>query len=305
MAPFRRFSGVFATTAMLATLGFGCTPSTPAPAPAPDASAALAACQSFENGSTQSVADTTRVFVNLPSALYPKDITSDFSTVSGNATAGYVSNAGLPGMAEGAPDGCWSTYIEFDGNGEVDLSVKALDSGTNDYQVKFIVGSPEASTWKTYASSTCGFAFEYPADWVTTESAAGISLTSPETTKAMADFETNHILGEAGPSYDFSAGCWGTVGDFAKDNGYADLSGSTLAALLIAAQDNAHDTTKLGETTIDGRSASEVLIGGVGATYQLWVGNETVTVLSFPGASKRSELTENQAHILSTFVFTK
>lgn len=100
---------------------------------------ALAACDSLPNNSIAQVTQTSRMFIKLPESFYPKDVRSYFATASGNATAGYVSNGGLPGEAMGAPGGCSSTYFDFEGTGEVDLRVKSLRAGTPDYFVKFIV----------------------------------------------------------------------------------------------------------------------------------------------------------------------
>ena len=98
------------------------------------------ACQPILNGSTQYVAETERRFINLPMDLYPKNINSLFMTVKGNATAGYISIGGAPGEALDAAPGCWSTFFEFDGNGEVDLRVKSTRVDGPDYFVRFVVG---------------------------------------------------------------------------------------------------------------------------------------------------------------------
>jgi len=91
------------------------------------------------NNSVQYVKETSRMFINMPKDLYPKDILHSWTTVSGNATAGYISNGGLPGEAEDAAPGCWSTYVEFEGSGEVDLRVKSIVEGAPDYFVRFTV----------------------------------------------------------------------------------------------------------------------------------------------------------------------
>ncbi len=97
-------------------------------------------CQLFNN-SVQRVLETWRLYVNVPKDFYPKEIGSYFTTVSGNATAGYISNGGPPGEADelNAIPECWSTYYEFNGNGEVDLRVKSIKRGVPDYFVRFIV----------------------------------------------------------------------------------------------------------------------------------------------------------------------
>ena len=100
----------------------------------------LSACNAIPYKSIQEVADTSRLFINLPKSIYPKDIISSFITVRGNATAGWVSNGGLPGEGLAATPECWSTYYEFDGNGEVDLRVKSTRKDMPDYFVRFFVG---------------------------------------------------------------------------------------------------------------------------------------------------------------------
>lgn len=94
-------------------------------------------CGGIPNGSTQEVPETTRLFINLPKDVYPdKEHNLRFKTINGNATAGWVSNAGPYGEAFPAHEnpGCWSYYYEFDGHGEIDLTVEP------DYSVRFIVG---------------------------------------------------------------------------------------------------------------------------------------------------------------------
>lgn len=99
-----------------------------------------AACPSIPNGSTQTVRETTRLFINIPKDVYPdKEHNLQFKTISGNATSGYISNGGLPGLAFEATEKCWSYYNEFDGIGEVDLTVKSAIKNIPDYSVRFIV----------------------------------------------------------------------------------------------------------------------------------------------------------------------
>lgn len=100
----------------------------------------LAACHAIPHNSTQKVVDTTRLFINLPKDIYPdKEHNLQFKTVSGNAFAGWISNAGPPGEAFEATPECWSYYYEFGGKGEVDLTVKSAVAEMPDYFVRFIV----------------------------------------------------------------------------------------------------------------------------------------------------------------------
>jgi hypothetical protein len=101
-------------------------------------------CGGIPNGSTQNIMDTTRLFINLPKDIYPdKEHNLQFRTASGNATASWVSNGGPYGEgygAEGNPD-CWSYYYEFDGSGEVDLTVRNATKDAPEYHVRFVVSS--------------------------------------------------------------------------------------------------------------------------------------------------------------------
>lgn len=97
------------------------------------------ACEPKLNNSVQHVRETTRMFINVPKELYPKEVFRYAATVSGQATMGWISNAGLPGEAFAGSPECWSTYVEFDGQGEVDLRIPNLLTGVSDYYVRFIV----------------------------------------------------------------------------------------------------------------------------------------------------------------------
>lgn len=95
-------------------------------------------CGAYLNNSTHSIPETTRLFINIPKDIYP----SDNLTISGHdATAGYISNGGEPGNALGAqgkPD-CSSFYLEFSGDGAVDISSPSSSSSIPDYKIHFNV----------------------------------------------------------------------------------------------------------------------------------------------------------------------
>jgi hypothetical protein len=94
---------------------------------------------SILNNSIQHVVQTTRMFINVPKDLYPKELFRYATTITGNATIGWISNGGLPGLAmDGGPE-CWSTYVEFDGQGEIDLRIPSILIGVPDYYVQFVV----------------------------------------------------------------------------------------------------------------------------------------------------------------------
>lgn len=138
----KRAASIFLVVIILALIGvYFIHRKAAKPSIASEYGAALALCGSFPNGSTQHVSETTRLFINLPKTLYPNDIRSFFKTATGTATAGYVSNGGMPGNAMEASSTCSSTYFEFDGTGEVDLSVPAATPIVPDYLVHFVVSA--------------------------------------------------------------------------------------------------------------------------------------------------------------------
>jgi len=100
--------------------------------------AAGSASQPIPNNSIQYVKETSRVFVNMPKDLYPQDLQSSWTTVAGKATAGSVNEPGY-GESVAATPSCWSSYMDFEGSGEVDLHVKSIVEGVPDYFVRFII----------------------------------------------------------------------------------------------------------------------------------------------------------------------
>lgn len=132
----------------------------------------LVACHSLPNGSVQNEIETSRMFINLPRALYPADVTGYFKTVQGDATAGYISNGGLPGNSLQATSNCSSTYFEFNGTGEVDLTVPST-SGASAYSVRFIVAQGRHTVVSCACSIHAGngrrhrYARPYVAPWST------------------------------------------------------------------------------------------------------------------------------------------
>ncbi|MHB8860356.1 MAG: hypothetical protein ACYC48_01325 [Minisyncoccota bacterium] len=91
------------------------------------------------NNSVQQVKETSHMFVNMPKDLYPQDLQHSWSTVAGNATAGSVGGGYGESVAVAATPECWSSYMDFEGSGEVDLRVKSVVKGVPDYFVRFIV----------------------------------------------------------------------------------------------------------------------------------------------------------------------
>ncbi len=109
--------------------------------------AQLAACHAYPNGSTQQVTETSRLTIYLPKALYPnQNGLLSFTTASGTAKAGWVSNAGLPGSSYGATADCFATYYDFEGSGVVDLVATSSVPSMPEYVVHFSVESAGATT---------------------------------------------------------------------------------------------------------------------------------------------------------------
>ncbi|MGB4595316.1 MAG: hypothetical protein WBI14_05365 [Anaerolineaceae bacterium] len=110
------------------------------------AASGCSACEPKLNNSVQHVVGTTRMFINAPKDLYPKDIFLYIIEINGQASMGNVSNGGLPGEALSGNPECWSTFVEFNGVGEIDLKIPSIVTGVPDYVVRFIVeeiGTPD------------------------------------------------------------------------------------------------------------------------------------------------------------------
>jgi hypothetical protein len=97
-------------------------------------------CNAYPNDSTQQVANTSRLTIFLPRSLFPNQGGSlSFSTMSGTAMAGWVSNAGPMGEAQGATPDCFAYYYEFDGEGVVTLTATSSLPDVPTYTVHFDV----------------------------------------------------------------------------------------------------------------------------------------------------------------------
>ena len=113
----------------------------------------LIACGSIPNGSSLTIVETTRLFIFLPKDYYPK-IT--LSMNSHGASAGWVSNAGPYGYAQGgiAKPNCWSYYLDFEltannktRNGTVDIGSKSAFKTVSNYLIHFkvVLDPPDAT----------------------------------------------------------------------------------------------------------------------------------------------------------------
>lgn len=97
-------------------------------------------CEAVPNGSERTVRDTSRMFVHLPLAYFPDADanTRGWRTISGNATAGYVSNGGRCSDNDIA-QGCWSCYFQFEGGGVVEYVATSSDRGVPPYRFRVTV----------------------------------------------------------------------------------------------------------------------------------------------------------------------
>jgi hypothetical protein len=133
----------------------------------PNFATKLVACDSFPNNSIQKLVETTRLKINLPRHIYLHQQSSSlvFKTVVGNAHSHWISNAGPIGNAVGSTKECSVYYYEFDGTGEVDLSLKSSNNGTPNYFVRFIVRSNVIAQPNVYRNDQYRFTFKLPDSW--------------------------------------------------------------------------------------------------------------------------------------------
>lgn len=123
--------------------GFSISPSpagspTPTPIIRPDElGRLLTICQSIPNGKTTKIIPTTRLYVNLPSVVYPKSGLTIANTST--ASASIMSNETGLYRSKAFTDNCWSHYYEFNGSGTTTFSVKSVQTGIPDYQIYFKV----------------------------------------------------------------------------------------------------------------------------------------------------------------------
>ena len=127
----------------------------------------LIACGALPNNSIQNIVETTRLFIKLPKYTYlqQEDRPLLFKSVNGTAQPHWISNAGPMGKSYGSSSGCSSYYYEFDGTGEVDLSIHGSNQGTPNYLIRFIIHSNVADRSNLYQNNQYGFTFKLPESW--------------------------------------------------------------------------------------------------------------------------------------------
>lgn len=139
-------SMVSVTVALLATQSYAQTRT--------DMKKRLVTCGSFANGSTVTVAQATRLFINLPKGIYPTQI---LKISPHGALAGFSSEGGDYGYGFATPGkaNCWSYSFRFmlsptnkGRSGNVDISSKSAVRGISNYliHIKVLANVPNSTS---------------------------------------------------------------------------------------------------------------------------------------------------------------
>jgi hypothetical protein len=156
----------------------------------------------------------------------------------------------------------------------------------------------ETADWKTYRSEKYNYEVRYPNDWVLDEKIKEtVTLNSPENEKIRKDIEAGKVYGE-GYMRDIIISYYSSVSEEPENK--ANKFGAVTIDELIQ-----RDIliTPLGQITFAGEKAYEVSWGGFIATYSILVEkNNHLYKITF-GNRDKSELTETEKQILSTFRF--
>ena len=156
------------------------------------------------------------------------------------------------------------------------------------------------SGWNIYSNEEYEFSFSYPPSWILSEEAGQnydpsvVSLLSPET-KSLIDQKLTFLADDISVYY------YPTVME-ETENKMNNLGATTLDELI----DKSSTTEKVGQTTVDGLDAIEVIVGGNYASYALYVlNNDQLYIFSFSGTGSREQVTPTESMILSTVSFKK
>lgn len=160
----------------------------------------------------------------------------------------------------------------------------------------------ETANWKTYTNATYGFSFKYPSDWSKEEFGNNSQvIVSSADTKQLVD------EGKLHPGYANNL----VVTYYSTINSENARGGSwegqrTYSNLADYFTDAKAAKQKTGETTVGGVKAYEVGITGLGGNFGIMIERSNgIYELSFERRTKKSELTQDEKNILSTFQFTK
>jgi hypothetical protein len=169
--------------------------------------------------------------------------------------------------------------------------------------------SPDASattntaSWKTYTNDTYGFSFQYPSNWTekTLAESAQVIVSSADTTDLVDKGElhsayANNLVITRYPS----------INEDNARGGSSIYMKESYANLKEYVSDQNALKRKTGETVIDGKTAYEVGIIGYGANFGIMLEKENnIYEFSFERKASRSELSNEENLILSSFKFTK
>ena len=98
-------------------------------------------CEAVPSGTNASVRETSRLFIHLPLAFFPDADANmrGWRTLSGNTTAGYVSNGGRC-AGNDIVQGCWSCSFQFEGRGVVEYAATSTNGDVPPYRLRMTVG---------------------------------------------------------------------------------------------------------------------------------------------------------------------
>ena len=161
----------------------------------------------------------------------------------------------------------------------------------------------ETASWKTYTNEKYGYSFKYPSGWTETTLAE-----SAQVIVSSADTADLVDKGKLHPAYanNLVITRYPSINEDNARGGSSVYMKETYANLDDYVSDSNALKKKTGETTIDGTTAYEVGIVGEGANLGVMLErNNSIYEFSFERKTSRSELSNEENLILSTFEFTK
>jgi hypothetical protein len=188
-----------------------------------------------------------------------------------------------------------ASFAYYDPLDRTDLTKNVFTIDSNEFTIK---ETAETANWKTYRNEEYNYEVKYPNDWVLDEKIKEtVTLNSPENEKIRKDIEAGKVYGE-GYMRDIIISYYSSVSEEPENK--ANKFGAVTIDELIQ-----RDIliTPLGQITFAGEKAYEVSWGGFIATYSILVEkNNHLYKITF-GNRDKSELTETEKQILSTFKF--
>lgn len=157
-----------------------------------------------------------------------------------------------------------------------------------------------AQDWKTYQNGKSGFEIKYPTNWMALENSGDnsdrsiISLVSPETQEMIQNRKTDS-------SCDLSIYYYFSVAD-EPENKINEFKATTLEEMI----DKNRMITRIGQTTLGGEQATDVIWGGAGAYYTVLSDHANhLYKISSCNKERRNALTKTEMTILESFKFIK